>query len=85
MAIGVLLNDRHSFMHDLESFFWVLFWICIHYNGPDNSKTVRRFEKWNYMNTDESAELKKGHVTHEQDFIKTTKQYFTPYYQPLVT
>ena len=41
MAIGVLLGERHSFMHepadlDLESFFWVLFWICVHYDGPDN-------------------------------------------------
>ncbi|MCJ1359879.1 MAG: hypothetical protein MMC33_009882 [Icmadophila ericetorum] len=34
MAIGVLYGERHSFMHDLESFFWVLFWICIHYSGP---------------------------------------------------
>lgn len=25
MAIGVLLGEQHSFMHDLESFFWVLF------------------------------------------------------------
>jgi hypothetical protein len=25
MAIGVLMRERHSFMHDLESFFWVLF------------------------------------------------------------
>ncbi|KAH7025306.1 uncharacterized protein B0I36DRAFT_417596 [Microdochium trichocladiopsis] len=35
MAIGALLGEQHSFMHDLESFFWVLFWICIHYNVPD--------------------------------------------------
>ncbi|KMU75272.1 hypothetical protein CISG_04691 [Coccidioides immitis RMSCC 3703] len=28
MAIGVLYGEKHSFMHDLESFFWVLFWIC---------------------------------------------------------
>ncbi|KAE8372661.1 hypothetical protein BDV26DRAFT_301595 [Aspergillus bertholletiae] len=35
MAIGLLLGEQHSFRHDLESFFWVLFWICIHYNGPD--------------------------------------------------
>ncbi|KAL2169557.1 hypothetical protein VTG60DRAFT_5950 [Thermothelomyces hinnuleus] len=35
MAIGALLGEQHSFMHDLESFFWVLFWICIHCNGPD--------------------------------------------------
>ena len=33
MAIGVLLGEKHSFMHDLESFFWVLFWICIHYTS----------------------------------------------------
>jgi hypothetical protein len=25
MAIGTLLGEQHSFMHDLESFFWVLF------------------------------------------------------------
>jgi len=30
MAIGALISEHHSFMHDLESFFWVLFWICIH-------------------------------------------------------
>ncbi|OAA34974.1 serine/threonine-protein kinase Sgk2 [Metarhizium rileyi] len=85
MAIGVLLGDQHSFMHDLESFFWVLFWICIYYNGPDdNGKPVERFENWNYMNTEELAQLKKGQVSHEQDFIKATKEYFTPFYQPLV-
>ena len=33
MAIGALLGEPHSFMHDLESFFWMLFWICIHYDG----------------------------------------------------
>ena len=32
-AIGVLLDDEpHSFMHDLESVFWVLFWVCVHYD-----------------------------------------------------
>jgi hypothetical protein len=25
IAIGALLGEKHSFMHDLESFFWVLF------------------------------------------------------------
>lgn len=24
-------NKKHSIMHDVESFFWLLFWICIHY------------------------------------------------------
>ncbi|KAH6988698.1 hypothetical protein EDB80DRAFT_555094, partial [Ilyonectria destructans] len=40
MAIGALLGEQHSFMHDLGSFFWVLFWICIHYNGPDQGRAV---------------------------------------------
>lgn len=26
-AIGLLLCEKHSFMHDLESFFWVIFGI----------------------------------------------------------
>ena len=35
MAIEALLDEKHSFMHDYESFFWVLLWICVHYNGMD--------------------------------------------------
>ena len=26
LAIGVLRGKHHTIMHDLESFFWVLFW-----------------------------------------------------------
>jgi Fungal protein kinase len=48
MAIGVLLGEQHSFMHDLESFFWVLFWICIHYDGPDEYIRPTEFDSWNY-------------------------------------
>lgn len=84
MAIGALLGEQHSFMHDLESFFWVLFWICIHYNGPDESRVVPRFEKWNYADTEELAELKKGQVSHERDFIRTAEENFTSYYKPFI-
>ncbi|KAF2179316.1 hypothetical protein K469DRAFT_301144 [Zopfia rhizophila CBS 207.26] len=46
IAISVLLDDeKHSFMHDLESFFWVLFWICIHYNSPGINIKATEFEK----------------------------------------
>ncbi|KAH7007912.1 uncharacterized protein B0I36DRAFT_370622 [Microdochium trichocladiopsis] len=41
MAIGALLGEQHSFMHDLESFFWVLFWICIHYDPDANNSRSR--------------------------------------------
>ncbi|EEP83047.1 conserved hypothetical protein [Uncinocarpus reesii 1704] len=84
MAIGVLYGEKHSFMHDLESFFWVLFWICIHYKGPGNGRTVERFEEWNYVNTEKLADEKKGVISDEIDFLRIVDDHFTPYYRPLV-
>ncbi|GIK06015.1 hypothetical protein Aspvir_010133 [Aspergillus viridinutans] len=84
MAIGLLLGERHSFMHDLESFFWIIFWICIHYEGPTAGRVVPKFEKWNYVDMEELAELKKGAVAHEGDFISMVNEYFTGFYKPLV-
>ncbi|KAJ8131900.1 hypothetical protein O1611_g1727 [Lasiodiplodia mahajangana] len=88
MAIGVLLGEQHSFMHDLESFFWVLFWICIHDNGPHEKKRLGKvlpeFDQWNYVETNVLADLKKGCVSHEADFIKASTKEFAPYYQPMV-
>ncbi|EGE08998.1 FunK1 protein kinase [Trichophyton equinum CBS 127.97] len=84
IAIGVLLDEQHSFMHDLESFFWVLFWICIHYDGPGKGRVVKEYNDWNYMSTEKLAELKKGKVGDERDFLKSTAAQFTDYYQPFV-
>ncbi|KAL7621880.1 hypothetical protein AAE478_007380 [Parahypoxylon ruwenzoriense] len=84
MAIGVLLGEQHSFMHDLESFFWVLFWICIHYNGPNQGRVVPEFEKWNYVHLEELVKLKLGTVAKESIFIKTITDNFTSYYKPLI-
>lgn len=84
MAIGVLLGEKHSFMHDLESFFWVLLWICIHYNGPAEKPTVvHRFDKWNFSETEELAESKKGAVVHEGDFKRMVEENIRPYYKSL--
>ncbi|QUC23788.1 uncharacterized protein UV8b_08029 [Ustilaginoidea virens] len=85
LAIGILYGtEQHSFMHDLESFFWVLFWICIHYDGPGNSIGPTRYEEWNYQSDRELGKLKAGTVSSERDFLKETQDYFTPYYQPLI-
>ncbi|EEH17372.1 hypothetical protein PABG_07368 [Paracoccidioides brasiliensis Pb03] len=84
MAIGVLYGEKHCFMHDLESFFWVLFWICIHYEGPGKGRVVKQFEKWNYMDTEELAHAKKGIVADEGDFLRIAEDHFTPYYQSLI-
>ncbi|KAI1939033.1 hypothetical protein LOZ66_003110 [Ophidiomyces ophidiicola] len=83
MAIGVLYGDKHSYMHDLESFFWVLFWICIHYEKPGQGRVVKRFEKWNYLDTEELADIKKGVINHERDFLRIIEDHFTPFYKPL--
>ncbi|KZT44266.1 hypothetical protein SISSUDRAFT_1116026 [Sistotremastrum suecicum HHB10207 ss-3] len=36
IAVDVLLEvENHREVHDLESFFWVIVWICLKYQGPD--------------------------------------------------
>ncbi|TIC97167.1 hypothetical protein CH35J_006569 [Colletotrichum higginsianum] len=84
MAIGALLGEQHSFMHDLESFFWVLFWICIHYdeNGKDIGPT--EFDSWNYESDNKLILSKVGTVGDESLFLKIAADCFTPYYQPLI-
>jgi len=85
MAIGALLDEQHSFMHDLESFFWVLFWICIHYTGPNGTgRVVPEFESWNYMTTGALATMKAGTIHNERRFMMTMRDFVTPYFQPLV-
>ena len=87
MAIGALLGDPHTFMHDLESFFWAFFWICIHYGGLDKTGKVKRrvvpiFEKWNYADIRELAGWKKGVIGDESDFDGIMEQHFTAYFKP---
>ncbi|KAK0628461.1 hypothetical protein B0T17DRAFT_490701 [Bombardia bombarda] len=84
IAIGALLGEQHSFMHDLESFFWVLFWICIHYDGPGGDVGPTEFEGWNYESDDKLADLKKGQVSDGEDFTQRAEKYFTPFYRPLI-
>ncbi len=87
MAIGGLLGEPHSFMHDLESFFWVFFWICIHYNGRNKKGKVERrivpkYEKWNYAGTEELAETKAGQIS--KGIFDTVDDYFTEHCKPLI-
>lgn len=48
----------------------MLFWIYIQYDGPNRkNRIVPRFEKWNYVNTEELAALKKRTIADEEDFL----------------
>jgi len=85
MAIGALYGDVHSFMHDLESFFWVLFWICIHYNGPnERSRVVSGYESWIYLHTNSLAAAKVGNICDDRLFSDAMAN-VTPYFQPFIS
>lgn len=85
MAIGVLYGEHHSFMHDLESFFWVLFLVCVHWNGPERpSETKAEYENWNYKNTVELADIKAGKVIHTYRFNEELDSKVTSYCEALI-
>ncbi|KUI74461.1 hypothetical protein VM1G_10182 [Cytospora mali] len=84
MAIGALWGKPHTFRYDLESFFWVLFWLCIHFPRPPTGEdiVIEQFEAWNYMQPENLAILKKGY-TEAETFNYIIERHFTPTYQPL--
>lgn len=84
MAIGALYGDDHNFMHDLESFFWVLFWTCVHCTGPGGRRRVSKFEAWNFESTENLAKIKKGSVDEEDKFTKEVEENVTTYCAPLI-
>jgi len=81
IVIGVLLGEIYLAWHNFKSFFWVLFWICIHYNGPNRKgNVVNRFNKWNSIDMEELAKIKKGEVDNKGDFLKGVGNNFLLYY-----
>ena len=87
MSIGALLGEPHSFMHDLELFFWVLFWICIHYDNRDRKgqvkcRVVPQYEDWNYLSTERLAREKAGQIS--KGIFDTVDGYFTEHCKLLI-
>ena len=87
MAIGLLLDDGpHTFMYDLESFFWVLLWICVHCNDSDEERNnVYPFVGWNYDPFKVLADRKKGFIDNDTDFDQSLKKCVTPYCWDLIS
>ena len=85
IAIGVLLGEIYLTWHDFKSFFQVLFQIYIYYNGLNKKgNIVNRFNKWNSINIEELAKIKKGEVNNKGDFLKGVDNNFSLYYQLLI-
>ena len=88
MSIGSLQGEPHNSMHDMESIFWVLFWVCLHYEGRNGKgkakpRIVSKYEKWNYESTETLADIKSGLVVEETRFAMATAD-FTTFCKPLI-
>ena len=67
---------------------WVLSWICIHDNGRNEKgevkrRTVSKYERWKYADTEELASLKKGSID-EDNIFEGNVAGFTSYCKPLI-
>jgi hypothetical protein len=87
MSIGLLCQRdgqcrQHSFMDDLESMFWLLFWICVHYSGPDGSQVQSTDYDWNFISPMNLGRLKAGTIN-DQNFPSNAREEFTDFYRPL--
>jgi hypothetical protein len=84
MAIGVLLfNQKHSYMHDMESLVLVLLWIFLHINGPKQSIGPTDYDSWNFDPSEKLGMLKTAVISSEDMFLWTAERDFTLYYKPL--
>ena len=74
MAIQVLQGVAHTYRHDLESFFYVLLWMCARRSWEvvkryplDSRRIESRLKKWYFGSLEEVADAKCGHM-HEDGF-----------------
>lgn len=86
MAIGALGAESHTYRHDLESFFYVFLWLCIHYH-PDGtgqmiSPTPAVLKSWSKLSFQDAAAKKRGDM--DPGGFEILVEYFTKTAQELV-
>ncbi|KAL2042020.1 hypothetical protein N7G274_005208 [Stereocaulon virgatum] len=81
MAIEVLQGIDHTYRHDLESFFYVLLWMCARRTWerefkckPEDRPKRNILTKWYIGSFDDIADAKKGYM-HEDDFEKILMEF----------
>ncbi|KAK2603987.1 hypothetical protein QQS21_003823 [Conoideocrella luteorostrata] len=69
MAVEVLRTVDHTYRHDLESFFYVLLWMCARqswhngFAGKETPPKESRLRKWEIGSFTDIADAKEGHMT----------------------
>ena len=81
MAIQALQRIAHTYRHDLESFFYVLLWMCARRIWerefkckPEDRPKRNILTKWYTGSFDDIADAKKGYM-HEDDFEKILMEF----------
>lgn len=82
-------NFVHTFSHDLESLIYVLVWVCILYQAPNEIRRDKTIEEtclrqWAMAKTTNDIQAlcdqKRGQLQHDST---TIFDQFTPYFEPL--
>ncbi|KAA1107311.1 hypothetical protein PGT21_009769 [Puccinia graminis f. sp. tritici] len=83
MSINLLAQEHgHSFVDDLESFFWVLIWICIHY--PKGDRTRSNLTGWNELDLETLKHTKRDLLAHPDELTDKFTQLYKES-KPLIT
>ncbi|KAK9476292.1 hypothetical protein V1514DRAFT_189010 [Lipomyces japonicus] len=88
MSLALLRQRRdytHSAVDDLESVFWVLLWLCTHYQeGGEkvtNERSLEKYKTWQHM--DLIAFSDKLDIISNRNAFNLVLEDFDPYYFPL--
>jgi serine/threonine protein kinase len=85
MAIQLLVGAPHNYLHDLESFFWVLFWMAVHHNGPGQQLSQHdTYTRWATEPASKVAMIKAGLVSDDAIYANDLKRDCTAYCEPLI-
>ncbi|KAG6091235.1 hypothetical protein E4U30_007390 [Claviceps sp. LM220 group G6] len=64
MAVGVLRGEEHTYRHDLESFLYVLIWLCFVYGAKGHGTKPRNVPRdWSTGSPAEIAQRKRGDMS----------------------
>lgn len=69
MTIEALRDVEHSFIYDLESFFWGFYWECVHYDGSGKYVGLTEFKQRNYTDDRQLAWSKSEFIGGEHQFF----------------
>lgn len=80
MAIEILQGGTaHSWRHDLESFFYVLIWICALYHGAERPRKPRPtvLEGWSLQNAADSKYVQMASKKKFEHILESFAEYFS--------